>query len=427
MRSWTLAMRGDAMPGEQEPAPDPEEETQGPVAVVRVYGPLRQRATWEVCGGMTDGYDAIEARWMAALAPGVTDLALIVDSPGGEVAGGVPAMRRMRAAADKAGVRVWTVADECATSMGYMLLCLGDKGRVHCPALGMTSSVGVVTMIKSYAAALEKDGVDVRVVRSGDRKCKPSGVEPIEPADVTAAQEMVDAYAASLGEWVAERRGLDAKDVMALEGAVKTGTEARAAGLVDGTMGAHEVLSMATAEAALTALREAMGLGADASTDQMTARAREGASAIAALSAAKDQAAKAETARLLQEEAAARTKAESDRAAARAAFVSEVTAASNAGLLSPAAVTRLVGSPGDAAKGIAPTPAYYDVHGESAARDTFAALKSPTPIVPIGARGGALPVPSAGTLTPEQAEHAKRIGVSEAEYAAHVVAPGGAS
>lgn len=407
-------------------APDPEMSRRGPVSVVSVLGPMRQRATVEMCEGYTDGYDAIEARFMAALAPGVTDVVLVIDSPGGDFAGCFGTARRMRAAADKAGVRVWSVADECATSGGFVLLCVADQGRVHCPPNGITASVGVVSTLATVAGALEKEGVAVRVVRSGDRKCKPSGVEPLDDADVTQRQALVDASAEDFFAWVAERRGV-ALSADVKSGAVMTGTEARAAGLVDGTMGAHEVLAMAQAEAALTALREAMGLGADASTEQMTARAREGMAAIAALSAAKALAAKADADRLALEESAARAKADADRLAARGAFASEVTAARDAGQLSPAAAARLLGSPGDAAKGIAPTPAYYDVHGESAARDTFAAVKSPTPIVPIGARGGALPVPSAGSLTPEQVAHAKKIGVTEAEYAAHVVAPGGAS
>lgn len=410
-RSWTIAVpRAEMGPG-MDPAEDPEAPEQtGPLAVVRVLGPLRQRATWEMCEGMTDGYDEIEARFMAALRPGVTDVAMIVDSPGGEVAGGVPAMRRMRAAADRAGVRVWAVADECGASMGFMLLCLGDKGRVHCPPRGMTGSTGVVMLLTDMSGALEKEGVAITVVRSGAMKMKPSGIEPIDPETLARVQSVVDANAGDLAAWVAERRGLAAKDVLALQGAVLTGEEARAAGLVDGTANAHEVLAMANAEAALAALRGALGLSADVSAEQATARATEyRAAAETELPAVKAKLAAADASLLAVQAADERMKAEQTKASARATFAGEVESLRLAARVSPASAAKVLN--------------HYDAHGEASARSTLGLVTSDTPIVlAAGAKPGAVPVPTGATaLTPAQIEHAKSIGATPDEYAAAVL------
>lgn len=419
-RSWTLATRAEVSPeGDSAGAPSPPPVAPANVAVVEVLGPLRQRATWEMCEGLTDGYDAIEVRFADAIASGATDVAVIVDSPGGEVAGGFAAMRRMRSAADRAGVRVWTVADECACSMGYALLCLGDKGRVHCPGLGMTGSVGVVRMLADASGALEKEGVAVTIVRSGERKMRPSGIEPIDKADLDRAQAMVDAAAEDFAAWVSERRGVDAKDVLALMGEAMTGEEAFAAGLVDGTSNAKEVLAMTTAEAALSALREALGLAATASQDQTVARATEAKAALDALPGVRAQLAEKDAALLARNAADEKTRAESVAAQKRTAFAAEVQALVAAGRVTPASARELLGEAADPAKGAAATPGYYDVHGEAAARRTLALVTSEASQVPkAGAKPGAVPMPT--NADPALVARAKQLGVDPNEYAAHV-------
>lgn len=406
-RSWTIAAsRIDGMPPDDaEPKSEPDLEDQSPVAVVRVLGPLRQRATMELCEGYTDGYDAIEARFMSALRPGVTDVVVVVDSPGGDRAGCFASVRRMRAAADRAGVRVWTVADECAASGGFALLCLGDRGRVHCPAGGLTASVGVVSTITTVAGALEKEGVAVRVVRSGLRKCKPSGVEPIEDADVAQRQEMVDAAAVEFFAWVSERRGIALSDEVR-SGAIMSGSAALAAGLIDGTASAYEVMAMAQAEASLARLREALGLGADASTEQMTARAAEfRAAAETELPAARAKLATADGELVALKARDEQDKAAAAKTAARATFAGEVQALQASARVTPASATAVL--------------AHYDAHGEASARATLALVTSPTPIVlAAGAKPGAVPVPAGGGLTAWEKARAKQLGMSETDYAA---------
>ena len=397
---------------------------EGPVHIVTVRGAIDQRASYQPCEGYTDGWDTIEARFNAAVeavaTAGKGEVQLDVHSPGGVVEGGFSALRRMRALADRRGVKVSSVADESAGSMGYALLILADKGRVSVPARGRTASIGTV-IVRKPAEGM----AGAEILRSSDdeRKLRPNAIEPLDDQDRSDLQAILDSGRDDFVAWVAERRGVSTESIRALKGASISGEAARAAGLVDDNRNAHEVLTMATAEAALAAMREALGLSVDASVETMTSAARAGVTAQAEVIKLRAELAQIEAGKLALEEQTRQRAAEQARIAARSAFAGEVTALRTAGRLSPAAAAALLGSPGDAAQGVAPTPSYYDRHGEAAARDMLATLKTDAPQVPaVGARPGAVPVPASGTgtLTAAQIEHAKAIGADPSAYAAAI-------
>lgn len=407
-RTWTLRAR--ALSGAASFAAEalavPRE---GPVSIVQVRGPLDQRATEHMCG-VSDGYDAIEARFYAALSDVESSVVVVeIDSPGGDAAGLLPAVRRMRAAADRAGKPVFAVADEYATSAGYALLLVADKGRVYCPATGRTASIGTVLVTTNEGPALAKEGVEVEVIRSGERKMKPSGIEPLDDDSRADLQKLVDERAAEFAAWVGERRGMAAEDVLALEGAALSGADAARRGLTDGTKTAHEVIAMATAEAALASVREAMGLSSDATAEMMVSRAKEGSAALTALSDAKAAQAKAEAARIALEEQTAREKAQAEAVQRRAAFAAEVKAACDAASITPPTEAKLL--------------AHYDAHGEASARATFDVVRSAAPIVRTSQPGGKdVPSDVAAVVTPAIAARAKALGVDPQEYAAALAA-----
>ena len=423
---WTLAARGeDLSPSSNRVL---GEGGKSPLAIVTVRGPLDQRSSFQPCEGWTDGYDAIEARFAAAAQTvaraGAGEVQLHVDSPGGIVAGGFSAMRRMRALADRLGVRVSAVADENAGSMGYALMLVADKGRVHVPLRGRTASIGTVIIRKP-----SEDAKGAEIIRSGERKMRPNGIEPLDEQDRADLQAIVDQGAEDFAAWVAERRGLKAADVLALKGASMSGEAARAAGLIDGNLNAQEVIEMAQTQASLDAIAGALGLSAGASEDEIKARATEARAALDALPTVRAQVAAAEGKALALEEAARKVTAEQERArveqeaaAKRSTFAQEVRAHVVAGKVSPAGEAKLMGSEGK--------PGHYDRHGEASARDTLAAMLEQGPLL-TGAGGGKGSTPKVGAgaqLTEEQKAHAKAIGATEDEYAAAVLAGnGGAS
>jgi ClpP class serine protease len=376
------------------------------VAVVSVMGPIDQRATWQPCEGMTDGYDTIEARFSSAVnavkQAGGGKVVMVIDSPGGDAAGMVPSVRRMIALRDRAGVQVETVAEERATSAAYALSLVGN--RFHVPRGGRTASIGTVIVRKQAEGA---EGVEV--FRSGDRKMRPNAVEPLNKDDRDDLQAIVDESASEFASLVAEVRGKTSDHWLSLKGASLSGEAAVKAGLADTNMNAHEVIEMALKDAEQAEIAEAAGLTASASFVEIKAKMVEMRGAAGELTAAREAQAKAEREKMALEESIARQARETEAMAKRAAFVSEVKAACSSGLITPPREASLI--------------AYYDKHGEAAARDTFAEVKSNTPIV-RGEKVGAAPETSSAVesdpmsrMTAEDHAHCERRGFDKRTYA----------
>jgi signal peptide peptidase SppA len=203
----------------------------GKIAVVDVRGVLLQRER-ESFFGSIDGFDAIEARFMAALRSDAMAVLLRIDSPGGVVAGCFAAAERMRAAAVASGKPVVAYADELAASAAYALATVATAGIVV-PRTGQVGSVGVVATHTTAARALEKEGIDVRVFRSGKRKAEGSPLEPLTDDAAKGMQARVDDAGRQFAELVASARGIPSADVLALEGALLSAEAAVTAKLAD--------------------------------------------------------------------------------------------------------------------------------------------------------------------------------------------------
>lgn len=398
---WTIAARAEDL------TPKAVEvrgaDTDSPIAIVTIRGPLEQRGTVAtVCGGAIDGYDLIEARFERAArtvaARGKGEVQLHIDSPGGVVTGAFAAARRMRALADKLGVRVVSAIDGIATSAAYAFALVGEK--IYGAALAQTASIGVLLVRKS-----ETDGAEIFRSDGDDRKARPNPVEALDDADRAHIQGYLDAHAEEFRTWVSERRKVSVEAIRKLKGASIFVKDAVPLGLVDGIATAHEVIEMAETRAALDTVAEALGLAPGASAEQMATKAKAGMAALAELAAAKEAVARAEQARVASEETRRQEQARIEAAAKRTAFAAEIKAACDGGLLTPAAETAVLG--------------LYDAHGEGVARAAFVAMRAATPIVPVRPAGGG-PVPStaqAVELTPAELAHCKTNGLDPATYA----------
>lgn len=222
---------------------DPESPS-GMVAVVHVTGPLFQRS-FESPFGSVEGYDAIVAKFDAALKhPQVGAVVLLIDSPGGAVAGCFEAVRRMREARRAASKPVFAYADELAASAAYAIACVADQG-IFVPKSGDVGSVGVLSVHAEVSAANEQAGFKVTVVRSGPRKAEGNPVEPLGDVARAAMQLRVDELALQFFELVAEARGISVEQVRAFEGALFSGQQAAANGLATRIATLEEVLTMA--------------------------------------------------------------------------------------------------------------------------------------------------------------------------------------
>lgn len=230
------------------------------VAVVSIDGPLAQRAIYDLCG-YVDGYDAVSARVCEALAsPYVGALVLRISSPGGDVSGLEAAVSRMRSAATSTGKTILAFVDECAASAAYWIAA-GVADRIYMPESGMVGSIGCFATLVDQTEELKQAGIAIEIVRDPPGKAEAHPLGPVSDLARSRAQEMVSAVTARFTAAMASRRGIAAKDVTALNGAVVEGSAAVAARLADGIDTLEGVIAMAGQEAAAKAAMGAAHTG----------------------------------------------------------------------------------------------------------------------------------------------------------------------
>lgn len=232
----------------------------GDVAVVSIEGPLAQRA-WSCWMFEGDGYDAITERVSAALGdPSIRAVVLRIDSPGGEVAGCFEAVRSIRSAAQSAGKPLTAFVDEMACSAAYALACACD--RIVLPDTGCVGSVGVILALMEESKALDMAGITPNVITSGAAKADGHRAIPLSPDARARIQAEVDQLAQVFAQEVANGRGIDAQEALALEAQIFYGAEAIKRGLADQIGN----LRSAIADARLSADRRGVRTGARRST-----------------------------------------------------------------------------------------------------------------------------------------------------------------
>lgn len=165
-------------------------------------------------------------------------LIVFVNSPGGTSTGGEALFQSLRKIADKKPVvaQFGTVA----ASAGYIVGLATD----HIVARGnsITGSIGVIAQWPEFAGILDKVGVKVNEVRSGELKAWPSPFHPLEEKGRAATQAMVDDSFQWFLDLVKTRRGIDTATVPGLEkGRIFTGRQALSHKLVDAIGGEQEV------------------------------------------------------------------------------------------------------------------------------------------------------------------------------------------
>ena len=247
-----LAIQADLDIAALECEASPANETIGDVIVVHVRGPLEHHACLH-----SDSYEALRARFGAALASHPSAVVLRIDSPGGLVSGLNEAVYDMRRAARNEGVTVYAYVDELAASAAYAIACVADE--IVIPPSGIAGSVGVISTMCDVSRANEAAGVTFVTLTSGARKADGHVNTPISDDAIAAEQERVDDLAGQFFRIVKESRGIDAKP---LEANIYMGMYAVEAGLADVVMGWESLLS------SIQSLHSPNGVAAKANTVQ---------------------------------------------------------------------------------------------------------------------------------------------------------------
>lgn len=226
---------------------EPETTDIDGVPVVTVRGPLTHHA-----GMWCDNYDSITRRVGVALEKPGVGIVLRIDSPGGDVSGCMEAARAIRAMADVAQKRIVVLVDGMACSAGYAFACVGDT--VVAPPSAVLGSIGVLAARRDASAALEREGLRVYLVTSGERKGDGDPSTAASADELAATQDVVDTLADLFFAHVAAHRPTLSVDALRnLQAGLLIGANAVAAGLADVVGTLDDALALARGEAQNTA------------------------------------------------------------------------------------------------------------------------------------------------------------------------------
>ncbi|MFO0791928.1 MAG: S49 family peptidase [Pirellulales bacterium] len=226
------------------------------VAVVELFGTLDKRAMVPI------------RERVAALAANedVAEIVLLVDSPGGTVAGVHDLHTMIARAAEKK--RVTAVVEDLCCS-GAVWAVAGATEIV----IGETStmgSIGVFNVVIDQSKLMEKVGVEVIVIRSGEHKGAGVSGAKISAEQLTELKRRVDVQARHFTAAVARGRRMKIEKAAELaDGRVFIGREAVAAGLADRVGMYEDVLSEAVKRTRPYAINRLTGAAALAKFDEL--------------------------------------------------------------------------------------------------------------------------------------------------------------
>jgi protease-4 len=190
----------------------------------------RYVAVLHVDGIITDDEKRVEAVSDLATDRRAAALMVVIDSPGGSVAGG-EALHD--AIAKVAKVKpVVTVMGGMAASAGYMIAV--PAARIFARNSTITGSIGVIMEAPEASGLLGKLGINVQTLVSGPLKGQPSFTAPMTDAGHQALQDLLMNLYGQFVAMVAAGRHMSVADVRSLaDGRAYTGQQALPLHLVD--------------------------------------------------------------------------------------------------------------------------------------------------------------------------------------------------
>ena len=187
-------------------------------------------AVLPLTGLIVDSEDSIEQLKRFAKDDSVKAIVLRLNTPGG----GVGPSQEIHEEVRKIRGKKVIVASmgTLAASGGYYIACAAEK--IFANPGTITGSIGVIMRFVNVKDLIEKIGVKGFVVKSGDFKDIGSPIREMDPKERLLLQGVIDNVHSQFVNAVAENRGLDRKEVLAIaDGRIFSGEQAKAIGLVD--------------------------------------------------------------------------------------------------------------------------------------------------------------------------------------------------
>ena len=241
-------------------------QRRGRVAVIRMAGPLTKHPSLFqlLFGGddfgttvaLTKAFDA------AAADETVESILLRIDSPGGSVDGLAELVDAVKAAAEKKQV----IAQVEGMMASAALHVASGATRIFAQRMDMIGSIGSRMMLIDISEQLEREGVKVITIDTGEFKSAGVPGVPVTENHIAHFQGIVDAFFSDFVAAVAEGRGMTNQAVLELaDGRMFMAEEAVENGLIDGIQTLGETLTM------MGVTDQGSGIG-QATTDQLRRR-----------------------------------------------------------------------------------------------------------------------------------------------------------
>lgn len=200
------------------------------VAVISAMGGLVHRTRLEADSSLLIGYNDLAADMEDALAqPEVHAIALVLDSPGGEVSGAFELADRIYAARGRKPIVA--VADGMAASAAYLAASAADE--VVLTTTSYVGSIGVVMRHVDYSRALANEGINVSHIFAGEHKVDGNPYQPLPPSVREHLQADIEGLYQMFVQAVAKHRGMQEQAVRDTRAAVYRGVAGVAARLAD--------------------------------------------------------------------------------------------------------------------------------------------------------------------------------------------------
>lgn len=200
------------------------------VAVLRLEGVIMSRTS--VRGGLS--LSTLQSRLDDIYSmPGLSAVALEINSPGGSPVQSALILDRIRDLAHKKDVPILAFCEDVAASGGYMLALAGDEIYGH--AASIIGSIGVVSGGFGFPDLMEKLGIERRLYTAGDRKTMLDPFEKEKTGDVERIKSLQKNIHRYFINCVKKRRGrrLKGAEKDLFSGDIFTGEEALDFGLID--------------------------------------------------------------------------------------------------------------------------------------------------------------------------------------------------
>ena len=206
------------------------------VLIVEIEGVISNQDKNSTLGNKVDSGMVERVRETLEKAEGddaIKAILLRINSPGGTVTSSDIIFHELKSFKEKNGIKIYAVLMDVAASGGYYVALAADKIIAHPTSL--TGSIGVIAMKANLKGLMEKFGVDMEVVKSGDKKDFLSPMRPFTKEERRLLQTTIDGFHDRFVQLIVENRpGVNTERAEILsDGRIYDSIQAMNKGLID--------------------------------------------------------------------------------------------------------------------------------------------------------------------------------------------------